>query len=60
MKQMKASGIKQLPTEPNEEPEMSIFDQTNISKAEYGEGGEGEDGDIVNLEKLKKMEKYFT
>ena len=42
--------------------EMSIFEQTNISKAERVEGlesaGISADGG-VNLEKLKKMEKYF-
>ena len=30
---------------------MSIFEQTNISMADIGEG--------INLEKLKRMEKFF-
>jgi len=39
------------PSPNQEELEMSIFEQTNISMADIGEG--------INLEKLKRMEKFF-
>ncbi|CDW73387.1 UNKNOWN [Stylonychia lemnae] len=51
LKQAKENTTSVPNSKPTEDQEMSIFDQTNVSSANFDQD--------INLDKLKRMEKYF-